>query len=384
MAEKTVLICPMDWGLGHASRCIPVINAFRDAGCRVVAASSGAAADLIRKETGPVPVEVVPFPGFAVSYSRYWLLGGLLMRAPAFLYHVSREKKMLRSLVEKIRPDLIISDNRYGLVHDSVPSVLITHQLKPSLPLSFRMLEKPLSRQIRKWALAFDECWIPDCPDSPAAGGLTSGWEKLPGARFTGWLSRFPGKTGYAGISSPGRKYDSPEGDIKKRKDFRYEAMFLLSGPEPHRTLLEQKVARGCIESGMSALIARGLPGVPCKKEVRGNTEIVSYLPSAGLFDALGKSRLVVCRSGYSSVMDLLVAEKNAILIPTPGQPEQEYLGKWLAGRGWFRVVSQKDFDIRMIMERPKPGDPSFAGLRPVPGEDLLQKTVIEAVRRYT
>jgi UDP:flavonoid glycosyltransferase YjiC (YdhE family) len=368
MTEKRVLVCPMDWGLGHASRSIPVINAFRNAGCRVIIAASGPAADLIRKETGGG--EVIPFPGLTITYSRFWLSGGLLMQGPAFLHGISREKKMLRSMVEKTDPHLIVSDNRYGLVHDRVPSVLITHQLKPALPVSLKLLEKSVSGIIRKWVLSFQECWIPDYPENSAAGELISGWEGLPGARFTGWLSRLspgPGGSGFPEEAS------EPENDV----------LFLLSGPEPHRTILEKKIIGGCISSGIKALIARGLPGESPGRQTHGNTEVIPFLATGDLMRAIGKSRLVVCRSGYSSVMDLLVAGKNAMLIPTPGQPEQEYLGKWLGKRGWFRIMDQKNFDIGIIMRSTKPETLSTQRLPP-PGEDLLQKTVDEAVRRYT
>jgi UDP:flavonoid glycosyltransferase YjiC (YdhE family) len=368
MKEKRVLVCPMDWGLGHASRSIPVINAFRNAGCRVIIAASGPAADLIRIETGGG--EVIPFPGLTITYSRYWLSGGLLLKAPAFLQSIRREKMMLRSLVAKTDPRLIVSDNRYGLVHDSVPSVLITHQLKPSLPRSLGMLERPLSTIIRKLVLPFRECWIPDNPENSAAGELISGWERLPEARFTGWLSRFSGGSGGSGLPA-----DSPEPE--------YDVLFLLSGPEPHRTILEKKVISVCMSSGIKALIARGLPGESRKRETHGNTEIISFLSAGELLRVFGQCRLVVCRSGYSSVMDLLMAGKNALLIPTPGQPEQEYLGKWLGRRGWFRIMDQKDFDAGMIIRASKQASRSASPL-PAPGEDLLQKTVDEAVRIYT
>jgi hypothetical protein len=286
------------------------------------------------------------------------------------LHGISSEKKILRTLVEKTDPHLIVSDNRYGLVHDRVPSVLITHQIKPSLPVSLRLFEKALSGIIKKWVLPFQECWIPDYPENSAAGELINGWEELPGARFTGWLSRLSQRPGGSGF--PGEKAD-PEND----------ALFLLSGPEPHRTILEKKIIAGCISAGIKAIIARGLPGESAARETHGNTEIVPFLATGDLMRALGQSRLVVCRSGYSSVMDLLVAGRNAILIPTPGQPEQEYLGKWLGKKGWFKIMDQKDFDTGMIMRSAIQETPSTVRLPP-PGEDLLQKTVDEAVRRYT
>jgi hypothetical protein len=346
MAKKTVLVCPMDWGLGHASRCIPVIKAFRNEGCRVIVGASGAGADFIGRELKTAAPEIIPFPGFSVSYSRSFLFARLLLQVPQFLYHVAKEKRLLEKMVDKFKPGLIVSDNRYGLVHDSVPSVLITHQIRPSLTSLFKSLEDPLSAVIRKWAMSFDECWIPDFPDCSAAGELIGGWDRLPRVFFTGWLSRFrPG----AGIipARPSGRY--PGEQSPHRKDSVYRMMFILSGQEPLRGMLEGRIIEGCLKSGIKALLVRGLPGIPAKTERRGNLEIVTFLDSAEMYKAIGKSQIVVCRSGYSSVMDMLALGKRAVLVPTPGQTEQEYLGKWLGGKGWFHVVSQKDFDVGAI-----------------------------------
>jgi len=132
--------------------------------------------------------------------------------------------------------------------------------------------------------------------------------------------------------------------------------MFILSGPEPHRKMLEDMVTAGMSGSPGRALLVRGMPGSFPEREIRGNLEIVSFMDSGGLRKAMGESEIIVCRSGYSSVMDLLVLGRRAVLVPTPGQTEQEHLGKWLASRGWFRVVRQQDFDPRKLMEGPEGG----------------------------
>ena len=432
MKKLCVLVCPMDWGLGHASRCVPVVRAFLGAGCRVVVGVSGPGAELIREEFGmagspetagqngvagqpagdsssgryagsgktvcdgndPLMVncgkpgdvtcgdrlQIIPFPGFSVSYSPKFLFLSLMLRAPAFLRHISREKRALKGLVERFRPDLIVSDNRYGLVHPRVTSVIITHQLRPAMPLLLRPLEGLVSAVIRRWVRAFDECWIPDCADDPAAGRLTHGHEKLPAVFFTGWLSRFSpgsgcfpessGTRGYFVDKSSGRgepsasvhSYETSGSHSKvspaaaTSAPFRYRVMVILSGPEPHRKMLEDMVTARMSRSPGRALLVRGTPGSFPEREIRGNLEIVSFMDSGGLRKAMGESEILVCRSGYSSVMDLLVLGRRAVLVPTPGQTEQEHLGKWLDSRGWFRVVRQQDFDLRKLMERPEGG----------------------------
>ncbi len=358
----------MDWGLGHAARCIPVIKAFRNAGCRVVVASSGPGAELIGREPGMGAIEIVPFPGFSVSYSRYWLLPHLFLQLPSFLYHIEREKKMLKILAGRLGPDLIISDNRYGLFHDSIPSILITHQLRPQLPAFFKPLENSLSAVIKKWAGNFNECWIPDFPGAPASGELVEGWNRLPLVRFTGWLSRFgsdrPGFRRNMNSCRDGERADCQGSDTSGGKRYRYRILFILSGPEPQRSILEKKITCQCLSACVRAMIVRGVPSDPVKKRSVKNLDVVSFLDSKALYEAICNSRLVICRSGYSSVMDLLVLGKRAVLVPTPGQTEQLYLARWLDDKGWFKMITQKDFNIDMVLamealpgtDLPKPG----------------------------
>lgn len=380
MGKLKVLVCPMDWGLGHASRCIPVINAFRDAGCRVVVASSGPGAGLIRREyklcdsegpgfpgrrgdghdgaAGNDWLEIIPFPGFSVSYSRHFLFLRLLIQVPAFLYHIYRERVLAGRLVRKAGPDIIVSDNRYGLVHKSVPSVIITHQLRPSLPACLRPFEWLVSRVVRHWIRSFDECWIPDCRNDPAAGSLAGGWDRLPAAYFIGWISRFAPLKGTA-------------------SGYRYKLMFLLSGPEPQRSMLEDMIIEGMKGRDVRALLVRGLPDVPVEWEKRGGLEIVSFLDSADISRFALLSELMVCRSGYSSVMDLLVMGKGAVLVPTPGQTEQEYLGRWLSRKGWFRVVKQKDLDVGLLAGMEELQAPGY-----MMGADMLRERVAAMVKK--
>lgn len=394
MEKPVVLVCPMDWGLGHASRCVPVIRAFIRAGCKVVAACSGPGAGLIRREFGIThqgsmppagkpfdgndstenrPV-VIPFPGFPVSYSRRALFFNLVLRMPLFLYHIGRERRMLRSIVERTGADLIVSDNRYGLVHRSVPSVLITHQLRPVMPVLPGVLGGPAGMMVRKMVRAFDECWIPDCPTDTAAGELIRGWEKLPAVHFVGWLSRFSD-------AAPSRTAE-PSG---------YRIMFILSGPEPRRTMLEDLIIDRMKDYPVRLLLVQGLPSGSPEGRQKGSVGVVPFLDSAGMKEAVMKSDMVVCRSGYSTVMDMLVLGKRAVLIPTPGQTEQEYLGRWLSEKGWFRVVSEKDFDpdiltqlyndMSLAGDRRAGKDNGFA--RACPGEnDMLGERVEVIVKK--
>ena len=376
----------MDWGLGHASRCIPVIKAFIEAGCHVVVASSGPGSELIKREPGMEKVDIFPFPGFSVSYSRYWLFGKLLIQIPSIIHHIERERRSLSTLTRTIRPDLIVSDNRYGLVHETIPSVMITHQLNPVLPFLMKPLESPLSEIIRRWVSRFNECWIPDLPGAPAAGRLAGGWDRMSCYRFTGWLSRFQEESPQMpvkGDQKEGRMVRSRKVEVGDRSGFRYRVLFILSGPEPQRTMLEKKIISQSRTFGIKALLVRGLPSAPYKMESAGKLDIISFLDSTNLKKAICSSGLVVCRSGYSSVMDLLVLGKKAVLVPTPGQTEQEYLADRLDRKGWFATVNQKDFNIETFVAPDTFSEKTPSGLLKYEGDNLLKDCVKKALKKY-
>ena len=387
MEKLTVLVCPMDWGLGHASRCVPVISAFLDAGCRVVVAAAGRGRLLIEREFGngrsdaraggggggggPVFVD---FPGFRVSWPRRYPLLKFAGRLPSFLLHIRRERRYLELLVKEFGVGIVVSDNRYGLIHPDVTAVIVTHQLSPSLPGAMRVFGRITAVWVRKMVSRFDECWIPDCPGGPTAGALAGGRERLGSVFFTGRLSRF----GMAGEDPPaGAGLLAAEGGGTES----YRVVFILSGPEPYRSLFEAKVRQIMGGREVRSLLVRGVPeGVPedspdeagertaaggdpagnagregehgCREPGSGDgLHIVSFLPSDELKRVTVMAGLVVCRSGYSTVTDLLVAGKRALLVPTPGQTEQEYLGRWLDGRGGFRMVSQRELNWEGIEE---------------------------------
>ncbi len=384
-----MLVCPMDWGLGHASRCVPVIRAFVDAGCHVVVAAGGGGRQLIEKEFGtgkggeaagsfqrPLFVD---FPGFRVSWPGRFPLLKFILRLPSFLLHIRRERRALARLVREHGAGIVVSDNRYGLVHEGVVSVMITHQLRPSLPPVLRVMEGLVAMVVRRMVSRFDECWIPDCPGAPTAGALAGGWERLPSAVFVGRLSRFAitetngrvngqresvpagpsGEVGEGAVEKAGSNSGREQvvfGELGKYGGYRF--LFVMSGPEPQRSLFEEKVREIMRGRGDRSLLVRGVPGGNIEGEgggylaaSSGELEVVPFLDGRGLMKAMEMSELVVCRSGYSSVTDLLVAAKRAVLVPTPGQTEQEYLGRWLDGKGGFRVIKQRELTMERLME---------------------------------
>lgn len=326
---KKILISPLDWGLGHATRIVPLIRVFEHLGCRVSIACSGATERLLRAEFPEA--EFIPLKGYGVGYPRNGrlFLFSILRQIPGILFSVWREHRWLSRQQRIHRWDAVVSDNRYGLYHRYVPSVLITHQLHIRTGVSNlldALVRFLLFRRLRR----FDECWVPDSKEEPTLSGALSHGNVPDHVRYVGPLSRlhaFPGE------ATGGR------------------VLVLLSGPEPQRTIFE-----GMIEAGLKGLrhdvtIVRGLPGEATAKPDSEGVRWVNHLVSEELETALSSASLVVARSGYSTVMDLVRMRRRAVLVPTPGQTEQEYLARHLTEAGWFHARPQSGFDLRRAVE---------------------------------
>jgi len=213
---ETILYCPLDWGLGHATRIIPLIQKDLAEGHRVVLAGYGRSGELLKKEF-PM-LEFIDFPGFSVQYRfRNWLLMSLILQLPLFVWHLYHEHYLLSKIIERIKPTRIISDNRYGVWSSQIESVLITHQLNPQLPV-FLQFGKPLVQWIIKQFIArFHHCWVPDYPSPHSLSGDLSRMRHIPSnVEFIGPLSRFVNKTG-----------------VRGRGNF---VLVILSGPESQRS----------------------------------------------------------------------------------------------------------------------------------------------------
>ena len=155
-----VLLAPLDWGLGHATRCIPIIKELLIRKCEVWVAASGDQKALLKEEFPFLPF--VELPGYRIKYdkNRAFTLLRLIGSVPKILIRVKEENRWLRQFVEMERPDMVISDNRYGLWHSGLYCVLITHQLgiKSSWGAWIdRWIQRGHYRLIGK----FSACWVP-------------------------------------------------------------------------------------------------------------------------------------------------------------------------------------------------------------------------------
>ena len=336
-----VLIAPLDWGLGHATRCLPIIYELLRKGCEVCVACNERQAHLMRTE---VPdAQIIPLPGYNFRYSKLGALNKLatIFQVPKILIAIKREHRWLRDVFKKESFDLIISDNRYGFYNQTAYSVFITHQLQIQVPGN-----KWLQRILQKWNYyfinRFNECWIPDFKVEPNLAGELSHPEVLPKivVRYIGLLSRFENIV------------------VSTRKPV--DILILISGPEPQRTVLEEKIVDQLQKIKRSAIVVRGLPEMKDVRKSFNNISFFNHLPAQELNELMSNAQVVISRSGYSTVMDIIQLGKKSILVPTPGQTEQEYLAAYLMQKKWCLSFPQNKFFIESALQEAAQFDYTF------------------------
>lgn len=328
--EAPIIIAPLDWGLGHAARCVPLIKAFISQKQKLIIAGSGRSLALLKSE-----FPTLTFEELNTSEIRYSKTGfnfwELIIQLPKFLKNIRREKKAARRLFKKYRPELIISDNRYGFRRKNCNSVFITHQLSPLLPSSFSSLQTlvwPVHARIIK---AFDKCLIPDFPgQNNLSGKLSHGFALPQKYEFIGPLSRFS-------------RQPNPSTPETKKYIF-----IIISGPEPQRSIFFKLVLKQARGLEKQVQIVSGLPAEK-QSYASKNIRVNSHLNSGDMASAIYHADYVVARSGYSTVMDLFALKKKAVLIPTPGQTEQEYLARRLSKMHVFLSRRQDNFSLSEI-----------------------------------
>jgi UDP:flavonoid glycosyltransferase YjiC (YdhE family) len=323
---KNILVAPLNWGLGHATRCVPIINALILEGFNPILASDGLSLELLKKEFPKL--KAVELPSYQIEYPKKgknfnWMM---FKNSPKMLKAIIGEKKVVKKLIAELNLCGIISDNRLGARSKKVPSIFVTHQLNViSGNLSW------ITNQLHWNSISkFNECWVPDFKNKPNLTGKLGHLKKsdFP-IRYLGALSRF-------------KKTDAP---------IVYDLMVLLSGPEPQRSMLEEKLK---IEVGKfkgKVIFIKGVVRGEQHSETIGNITFYNYMTSETLEIALNQSEIVLCRSGYTTIMDLAKLEKKAFFIPTPGQGEQEYLARKLKEAGLVPFAAQDDFKIKNLEE---------------------------------
>ncbi len=349
---KTVLVAPLNWGLGHTSRCIPIISTLLDQGFQVYMASDGDALELLKIEFPTLPAfELTPLH---IHYGRYFFWS-IFLQSGKFYNSIKQDHQIVNNLYKQVPFNYIISDNRYGVHHPSAHNILLTHQLQLTKPGILKKISRIMFRRI---VARFQECWIPDFQGQHNLTGDLSSPDLSIAKKFIGVLSRL---------------------EVNSAASSEYELLILLSGPEPSRTQFEKVILDQISQCKLlpKTLLVRGLPLE--KKPLLSNHSLLTiqnYADSNRLNEFVNGATFLICRAGYSSIMDLVKLGKKAILVPTPGQSEQEYLSKRLKDHPAFLCVKQADFNLSkhliQLKSRPPLNHPAYDSLaQPTPLELL-------------
>ena len=347
---KKILVCPLNWGLGHATRCVPLIRCFLQEGKDVVIAADGYPLQLLRDEFPQLTF--VEFPSYKIRYgkgnSQIW---AMLKYLPDIITGIFKEHQKLKKIVAGHNIDTVFSDNRFGLWHSKIRSIYMTHQLMIKMPKSLTVFEPLVAAFHRFFIKKYDLCLVPDEWENGGwAGDLTHKYALPENVKFIGILSRFTSPpsplsilqlrsvTAKEGESLTDKCNSLPceEGEVTDVNIFA-----VISGIEPQRSIFENILIDELSRKDFKSLIVSGLPKKEKTEKQIGNVKIVSHLSSGEMKYYLQNTPTVICRSGYSSVMDLAVLGRSAVLVPTPGQTEQEYLGGYLSENKDFICVRQ-------------------------------------------
>lgn len=343
-----VLVCPLDWGLGHATRSIPLVRALVRNGHEVILGASGGGLSLLREEFPEL--EIFDFPGYPVRYSRTaaGLLPVLLAQLPGLLRSLAREKEMTERLVTERGIQVVLSDGRYGVRSRRVPSILVTHQVFLRVPGRFpgaARAERLVHALNLRFLRRFQEVWVPDFPgERNLSGALSHRPRDLESLRFIGPLSRFlPADHDWQ--TQPPAGASGPAVDV----------LASVSGPEPQRSRFETELRRALGDMSGTRVLVLGRPSdasIQPPEETRiahGELNVFPHLDGAVLETLFRSAALVVARSGYTTVMEMAsLGLGQAVLVPTPGQSEQEYLAEHLDRTG---VALRMDQDVLDLVE---------------------------------
>jgi len=399
----TAFVAPLDWGLGHAARCVPVIRLLYSKGYEVIIATDGMQKQLLQQEFPTA--KFVTLKGYGITYGtgKFATFIKLLTQIPKIFSAIKKEHQWLSEFVKEQAVDIIISDNRYGFYHKNIKSVIITHQLNIITNNSFTewLARKVHYRLINK----FHSCWVPDYPFPDNLAGRLSNPKNFPKIhlRYVGWLVRLNNIQSLQSINDqnefqvsscqfncitgnqqpatlqPTKDYTLKSTAIQTSGNyFKYDVCIILSGPEPQRTILEKNILyqiKGCSFNGV---LVRGLPDA-MKIEIRSDNFIVyNHLPGNELTEMVLQSKYVICRGGYTSLMEMISLQKKLILVPTPAQTEQEYLAKILMEKNWAVTINQKDFDLISAIEQADKFDYKLPEKEGLDRDRLLEEALIQ------
>lgn len=324
-----ILYAVLNWGLGHASRSIPVIRQLLVNNNTITIASSGDSLKLLKVEFPYFTFFEIP--DYKVEYRFKNVFFNAAFQFFKIRNTIKKERQTIENIVKISDIHLIISDSAYGAYHRNIKSVLISHQIRLPLPGKMEYIRKWVDNYYTKFLKPFDEIWIPDFEDQPnLSGNLAHDFSSKLNIKYIGPQSRF---------------------QIRKtieQKQVRFKIIAILSGPEPARTEFEKQILKIFKDIEGKKAIVRGKFDSELIHESDA-IEVFNHLNSSELELLIDKSGLIICRSGYSSLMDLTILNKRAIIVPTPGQTEQEYLAGYHSDSSLFYSCSQKNLKSEFV-----------------------------------
>jgi hypothetical protein len=325
--NNNILICPLEWGLGHATRMIPLARILQEMNNNIFIGSGRDHLLLFRDELPGV--SYIEFPGFRPGYSRLFpQYIPLLLKTPLLIYHIIREHYRLKKIIRDYDINVVISDNRFGLWNRKIKTVYVTHMPLIPFPKPLRIFEFIGIRMHRAIIKKYSFCFIPDLPGELNVSGRLSHGIKLPvNVRYTGILSRFI----------------SEESFSEENTGILHHNTVILSGPEPQKGILKQKLVTLLKDKIPMTVMFEGKPGMRVETAGPGNIIFYNHLPAPEMKEIIQGSEIIISRSGYTTIMELISLNRSAMLIPTPGQTEQEYLAEYLSEQGWFTFKKQRD-----------------------------------------
>ena len=325
MPKGKVLVAVLNWGLGHATRCIPVIRSLQQQNFQPVIASDGKALSFLKNEFPElVSYELKPLHITYGSRSAF-NFPYLMVKSLFWNVQLKKDAALVHSIHKNEGLTGIISDGRPYAYHRDVPSAYITHQLQVKSSI-FSELSTVIHRQLIR---RFDECWVPDIAPPHNICGPMSQWKNADIAlRYIGFPSDLT---------------------VQKRTS-EYDHAAIIAGAEPERTTLEKRLIACFRELAGKNIILAGSKERSSEK-ISDNLELIGMASRAEVEQVISQSDTLVVRGGYSTIMDLIKLQRTALLVPTPGQTEQLYLAKHLKRHHYFDRVSQAQLSAERIRQ---------------------------------
>lgn len=335
---RKILVCALDWGIGHITRMIPIIKLLKNEGYHVSFAAGKKSIDILKKEF--TDVETFKLPTVSPIYSKkaFLFFPFLLFQAPLFLVKTYKERRQIQTIVKNNNIDVILNDNRFGSYSKAIPSYYFTHQVKIQLPTNLKWTEWFVNYMHHRIIRRHQHCFVidNDVPDNLA-----------------GELSIIPDRRLFTHVGISSRFVALP----KMRSN---KVLIVLSGQEPQRSLLESELLQQVCSINEEVVFVRGVkPSARLPHCNKKNLHLINFATSAELIELFKDCKIVVCRSGYSSIMDLVALQKKAFLIPTPGQSEQEHIAQFVSTKGWFHSQKQNKIvlkeDLALALQQSPP-----------------------------